>query len=463
MDATEPRPDLGPLKFWERGSLLTFLAVLIAFGVILEIRCVFMPNRQTDLGCYLRAAWAARAGENPYDVVDDNGWHFAYPPVVTLLFMPLADAPAGADRMLLLPWSVSVQVWYLLSLASLMLAVHWIARALEATSADPAIRTMPAGCRRWWYNRMLPILVCLVQIGGTLSRGQVNILVILGVAGAFAALVQGQRFRSGLWLAAAMCLKVIPAFLVLFPLWRRDGRALAGVAVGLALGLFVIPALYWGVPQTIALNQHLVSAVLHPGLGQGGDQTRAQELTNITATDNQSFQAILHNYQYWGQLHLRPGQPNAWTRMAHWLIGGALTLAVLAAAGWRRGQAPVSMLMLLGSLLLLMTMVTPVSHLHYFAMAVPLVMALAAASLETRRGALLPGPATLGLLIIVGVGYALPSIPFWQNRREAGLPMFMSFGLLGAALVYLWARRGHTAASSTGVVDEKPDTQPLAA
>ena len=72
----------------------------------------------------------------------------------------------------------------------------------------------------------------------------------------------------------------------------------------------------------------MVDSVLHPGLGQGGDQTRAKELTNITATDNQSFQAILHNYQYWGRLDRRPGQPQAWVRTAHWVISGMLTLHI---------------------------------------------------------------------------------------------------------------------------------------
>src|SRR5205085_9326960 len=121
MDAMEPRTDLAPLKSWERWGLYAFFALLAVFGVILEIRCVFMPNRQADLGDYLRAAWAARVGDDPYAVTDDNGWHFCYPPVVALLLAPLADAPPGATRDWMLPWPLSVIVWYLFSLASLFL------------------------------------------------------------------------------------------------------------------------------------------------------------------------------------------------------------------------------------------------------------------------------------------------------------------------------------------------------
>ncbi len=351
--------------------------------------------------------------------------------------MPMADAPQGAERTLMVPWAVSVIVWYLLSLICLFAAVHWLAKTLEALSSDPALRTMPWGCRRWWYDRMLPVLICLVQIGGTLSRGQVNFILVLCVAGMLAAASKRQGFRCGMWLAAAICLKVIPAYLLLFPLWRRDGRALAGAGMGLALGLFVVPALYWGVPKTGQLTADFVQAVLHPGLRQGGDQTRADELTNITATDNQSFQATLHNYQYWGRLGSRPAQPAAWARAAHWLIGGVLSLAILLAAGWRRDDDPVRCLLFLAGLLLTMTLITPVSHLHYFSLALPLVLGLYFMGLHERPGRLLPRPAIVALLASAALGYALPSIPIWEGRREAGLPMVVSLLLLVGALIFM--------------------------
>lgn len=456
MDAGGPRQDLQPLRTWERFALAAFLVTLIVFGVMLEIRCVYMPNRQTDLGVYLRAAWAARVGQNPYTVQDDNGWHFCYPPVVALAFLPLADAPPGADRTWMLPWAVSVILWYLASLMCLFLAVHWLAKTIEGCSSDPAIRTMPWGCRRWWYDRMVPVLICLIQIGGTLSRGQVNFIVLLCIAGALAAILKRHGFRCGLWLAAAICLKVIPALLVLFPLWRRDGRALAGVVCGLGIGLLVLPALYWGVPQSWQLSREMVDAVLRPGLRQGGDQTRADELTKITATDNQSFQAIFHNYQYWGRLDSRPAQPAPWTRLAHWLISGVLTVAILLAAGWRRDDDPVRCLQFLGALLLAMTLITPVSHLHYFSMALPLVMGLYAIGVKARPGHLWPRPAFNVLLVIVALGYALPSIPVWQGRREAGLPMIASLLLIAVALSSIWIsrrrRQAPASSESTGLL-----------
>jgi hypothetical protein len=85
-------------------------------------------------------------------------------------------------------------------------------------------------------------------------------------------------------------------------------------------------------------------------------------------------------------------------------------------------------------------LVTPVSHLHYFSMALPLVMALIAVSLHRRPGTLVPRPAMITLFLFAALGYALPSIPVWENRREAGLPMIVSLVLLGVAVGFLWAQ-----------------------
>src|SRR5207248_5862469 len=65
-----------------------------------------------------------------------------------------------------------------------------------------------SGTRRWWYARVVPVCVCLGAVGFTLGRGQVNLLVVALVAGAFAAAVAGRRAASGAWIAGAVALKV---------------------------------------------------------------------------------------------------------------------------------------------------------------------------------------------------------------------------------------------------------------
>src|SRR5262249_128572 len=148
------------------------------------------------------------------------------------------DPPAGADRTGMLPYAVSVAIWYLINVACLALGVHWLASALEERAASPRL---PAGSRGWWALRMLPVLGCLVPIPHTLMGGQTNLVVLLCLCAMMAALLRGRSGWAGWWLAWPICIKVYPAFLLLYPAVRRDWRFLGGTAAGLLVGLVLIP------------------------------------------------------------------------------------------------------------------------------------------------------------------------------------------------------------------------------
>ena len=120
------------MRRWEKWATILLLFVVVGFGVLVEIRSAFLENRKTDLGTYLRAAWAVRSGANMYTVTDENHWHYCYPPVFAILLTPLADAPADYERDWMLPYPVSVAIWYAFSILVIFLAVHWFAKAFES-------------------------------------------------------------------------------------------------------------------------------------------------------------------------------------------------------------------------------------------------------------------------------------------------------------------------------------------
>jgi hypothetical protein len=425
-----------PLRIWERWAVAGLLVVILGFGVLVEVRSAFLSKRRTDASCYFRAGWAVRSGANIYEVTDDNYWHYAYPPGFAVLMVPLADAPAGESRQGMLPYSVTVGIWYVLEVLATLLAVHWFAAAIEESSANPA----PRGSRRWWYARLIPIYVCLAPIGCTYSRGQVNMFLVALIAGIFRATVRGRRFASGLWLAAAICLKIFPAFLLIFPVWRRDGRALLGVAAGLLIGIGLIPALVWGTQGAIDVHAKLVEAVIKPGLGIGGEATRDKELMEMTATDNQSIQAVVHNYRNWSAT-IRPPHADASTKAIHLIAGLLLTGGLVLAYGRRSFDDATRNLLFLGGLVLVMTVTSPVSHTHYFCLALPAVMGLAARSMgEFPKRPAPPWP-TLIFLYAVGICFALPMIPYWQHRREFGLSLFGCLALWIAVVTQLRVER----------------------
>src|SRR5881392_846000 len=136
-----------PLSKAEKSGLVLLLIIAVAFGGLVIKRAAFMQRRMTDVDCYLRAAWAVRTGQDLYEILDPNGWHYNYPPLFAILMAPLADPPAGADADGYVPYAVSVMIWYFLSLGFLVLAVHALARALEERSPDARVRGQTARSR----------------------------------------------------------------------------------------------------------------------------------------------------------------------------------------------------------------------------------------------------------------------------------------------------------------------------
>jgi hypothetical protein len=430
---------------------------VVLFGAYTVNRSAFLSRRMGDLGCYARAGWAVRVGADLYAVPDDTRFHYNYPPLLAIVMTPLADPPPGADTRGMVPFGITVAICYLLSVGFLILATHLLAGALEATATDPAVRAQPRGCRRWWALRLLPALVCSVPIAHTLVRGQVNLLLLLLLCGSVAATVRGQRFQGGVWLAGAICLKIIPAFLLLFPLWRRDGRYLAGCAAGLLIGLVVIPVAVFGPVRAWGYYEELSDVLIRPGLGVGGDQSRAHELTTVVATDSQSLLAAMHNTLYLDRSQ-RPAEASATVRLVSGAIGALLTLVALLVFGRKDRNDPIADVLFFGALVVNMLLLSPVCHLHYFCLALPLVTALLAARWE-RLGTLRLGAGLVVLFTVYLIASIWPQIPDRDIVRDAGLAMYATLLLWGVACTVLWRRR-HAAPSEPGTT--RPQ-MPLAA
>jgi hypothetical protein len=206
--------------------------------------------------------------------------------------------------------------------------------------------------------------------------------------------------------------------------------------MGLVLGLAVIPTPVFGPARTLAYYQEWTQVLLWPGLGAGSDRSRAKELIEVTATDSQSFQAMIHN-----MLHpdpaTRPPQPSAMVRATHWLAGGLMTLVTLFLA--RRREDGSSVLITFGALIVIMLLLSPVCHLHYFCLSLPLGMGLLAAVWE-RDGNPLERMAVYTVLILHGIATALPHIPGLQPLRDSGMAGWGALLLWLVGMVILWQR-----------------------
>lgn len=434
-----------PLYRWEKAAVALLALLALAFGGLTLLRSAYQDTRKTDFGVYARAAWAVRADHDPYRVTDDNGWHYVYPPPFVLLFLPLADPPEGIDRAGYLAYPLGVLLWYGVGVLLLGYALH--------TFAAVCLPDTRRWSRRWWYARLLPFDVCVASLGFTLARGQANILLVALVAGAFAAAIRSRPIRSGAFLAAAACLKVFPALLVLFPLVRREWRAAVGYGSGAAVLLFVLPALVWGPAGAVRQNVRFLQLVVAPGLFESGTQSEedkllAKELHNMTAKDSQSFVATLHYWRY-PDTATRPAAPDPDTRAAHWLLSAlSIGVTVLAGVRLRRGRpTPSDWLVFLGCLIAVMLLVVPVSHFHYYAILTPLAAGLVCRSLANDPRRAIPHPATLAVLTVWALATSVPLLdfPICERMRTGGVAPLATVLLWVFGLVALTRRNTLTA------------------
>ena len=352
----------------EKVALTIALLIVLGFGAILERRTALRRVPMTDLGVFASAAAAVRAGQDVYGATDWHGWHYVYPPALAILFFPMAlPGPAPAPALEPgaphtpenTPWGYSVDqggnfyglhrdnlhffwivaVWFLISVAMTVLSMHLLACALQGVRWTEPPPAEAAERQLWWRLRWMPALLCLTSIGTEFSRGQVDVIMLLAVSAGLYLAAHSRGLMAGICLSIPAVIKLLPPLILLLPFWNRRWRVFYGIALGLGLTVVVIPVVKLGPADDLAAYQNWVTVLVKPGLGSGNDTSRALELTNINATDNQSLLAFIHNWAYHSQARSSPaaGDSAGSARgVGHWFRdaagvcrGGRFTAAAL--------------------------------------------------------------------------------------------------------------------------------------
>jgi alpha-1,2-mannosyltransferase len=422
---------------FDRAGLMVLATVFVLFVGLVQFRsALYPPRRLGDWNVFARAAWAARTGGDIYTISDDNGFHYLYPPTFAILLAPFADAPPDASRAGLLPYPLTVLYWYFFNVACLAVAAHWLASALEEALPEEGVLSIVS--RRWWGLHVWPLLACLPPIGHTLMRGQVGILLLLFLSGMIAAAVRGRSARAGGWLACAICLKVIPAFLLVYPLVRRDVKFLGGCVAGLLIGLVAIPLAARGPEQTWDDYRQFTRVVLAPSFG-GDDSSRAKEVLDVTATDSQSFLAMFHNTLHFDRA-TRPRQATLNIRLTAVALSAAMLAAlIIVSRGCRRGDS-LAEVIFWGAMIEVMLLASPVCHLHYFCLSLPVMAAMFAANWQ-QSGRPRIGLPLAALVAVNLLANSLPHFPGMEACRDVGIAGYAAVLLIAVAILLL--RRRH--------------------
>lgn len=436
------------LTRWEVIALLAFLIFMIIFGYMSLRRQALHGNHFSDLSVYGVAAWAViHDPSSIYEVENPRGWGYTYPPAFAMAMTPLQYAPVDQAPQGWLPWPVVVVIWTGLSLALVWLSVHVLANALERTSSDPGVRDRPKFCRDWWGIRLFPLLVCLPSVMSSVVRGQTDALLLAGFCFMAAWAIRGRFIAAGAALSAAIFVKIIPGMLVLYPLWRRQWRLLAGILLGSVILGIVLPVMVLGPTTAYEQSLRFANLVLLPGLGIGEDQSRSAYLTGITTTDNSSFKAVVHHLLHFDKpRHGRPLDAASWVRLTHWAAMLLMLGVTLWAAGWRKitvdsfkpgKQRTLNEVLFIGLLIQLMLLFSPVTHFHYYMLWIPLVMAVLMVDREDRGRVGISGYVAWLILGLFLAGL-IPRIPWDQIFDMPGLLRIRDAGLLMWGTLALW-------------------------
>lgn len=445
-------PGVGIRPTWERGAFI-FLAILaVVFGGLVLQRSAYSKRLMTDAGVFFRAGWAVRAGVNPYTVCDENDWYFLYPPAIAAAMVPLADPP-GYDPLPphpnrlertrpfgYLTYAQSIVAWYALSVVCLVLCVRWMCRALQLLSPRPEIRALSRTYGGWWNLRFWPLIAILPDALSTLSRGQVNLIMLACMCLGILLVVRGRHMAAGAAVAMGACIKIIPGLLVVAFIADRRWRSVLGAILCCVIMFAVVPVVVFGLERTIDYTWTFTQHVLLAGLGIV-DIPSLQAGSGPENTDNASIQGLLHNVaNITTPRGDRPPEIEPWVKLAHVLVALGLTGVTLFVGGAKRivNLAPsdvspaacadrLTIVLRLSMLACVMLAAAPMTHRHYFVFMYPAIALLTFLSMQRSRLGL---PTGAGLFVCVGVPILLAIPKIHQEGLLRDLPIPQACNLI---------------------------------
>jgi hypothetical protein len=122
----------------------------------------------------------------------------------------------------------------------------------------------------------------------------------------------------------------------------------------------------------------------------------------------------------------------------------------LLAAGWSRKSNPQREALTLGALIIVMVLASPVCHLHYFCLTLPLIIGMLAVAM-TRQDSARQLYSFLGLLAVNILCTTLPIFPGMDLLRDHGLATVGTLLLWATGLGMLVFARGATSTVSKTV------------
>ncbi len=224
-----------------------------------------------------------------------GGMVYLYPPLLAQLLAPLVAAAS---------YQTVWVIWFIVNTALLIATIALLSRSVRG---------------RWLWV-ITPLFLPVLE---AYAVGQVTIILLVLFAGAWMAIKRDRRILAGILLALAAWLKVFPALVIVYFLWKRDWRVIGGaVAGGIVLALVQIAIS--GPAMLLDMTKVLFS------LGGSGQDYLVNINASVMGVSSQFFQA----HQHVAPLLISP----ALYTISRWLLTFGLIGGLLVVT-WGRDEA----------------------------------------------------------------------------------------------------------------------------
>jgi hypothetical protein len=340
-----------------------FRFVVILGGILAVIsasyKMIHSPLATGDMESYLHAAHSILDGQDIYATpsrpLQEGGLYYIYPPLLAVLFIPLA----------VLPVSLSIVLWSVFN----VLLLAWVVSAFYEAMTGASLSALKFHER--WTIVFFALLPPSRFILHHLFYGQANILIMAMTVVGLKQLNAQKSGRGALSIGLSVAIKVLTYPLTLWFLLKRNVKAVLGIVGGTAVGL-LLPALVVGFG---ANWNYLVEWFRTIALSPGANNAKVPMYVNV------SLQAQL--YRFFGDAagFIYQGRPHYLTvyqlpNSTLHVIEAALPLLMLAVivVYWYMFRKAGELVSHWGGVALIMALIsvfTPFAQKHYLVFVVP--------------------------------------------------------------------------------------------
>jgi hypothetical protein len=235
-EGSEIKQTEGYQSFWRHfyvAFVVLFAGVAIAFSVTPMVKAFKKPLENKDYTIWQEYGRLGITGKPlyPEDPLVQT-FEYMYPPFpAVFVWGPASLLPAPGFVLFLV--LLNTAAWLGVIFASVWLATgKWVRQ-------EPLLYLVPS-------------LICIGYVWDTFLLGQINILLLALVLGAFVLIKKKWPMAAGALIALAAAIKAFPVLLVSWLIWRRQWKALLGFSLAAVMILLVLPGLVRGYGQTVS-------------------------------------------------------------------------------------------------------------------------------------------------------------------------------------------------------------------